>query len=981
MMFVFSCLSVSAQEKDKTEEEDTFYFSNSGQFLGTRLLKKKIKIKKGEIVTNVLQVFNRNPSSATAFYLDILTPKGWTPIINPREIHRVTPKDTISVPIILIPTKGQNTISETNINLFVVDLNGSQLANDYFTVEAIRKNGWTIQTDKQTQYLKNGETNTRFKYSITNTGNHDQDIYIQYKTPKNNILIKDTIQEPIETSETITLKPKESSSKKLLVEIIKKEERNQKQISVNSYDPDKSEKRISHDVFIQTKEPRYISGNSVTRNSKVSFVKVPNQIVADKYGYSTLPLIVDLNVQNILHNRSYATLNLRGSKELSPTSQIAYSTQFSYASNILTNDVIKNAPWYVGYFDDRKSIEVGQISGNVFGLQASGYGARASYQATPSHGVSAFYIRPNTFFHQQKRNESYGGEYRFNFRNLFASKFGVGRNINEAYDRITNIAYVQPHFQLFKKHRFSFLGSYSSQTNNSNPNANKTGYVYGANYSSHLFNKKWKPFISYRTNTKGYGNSNYVRTLINHRSSFTINKRLETVVTNSLQQYENYSTITDDLITYQKIITNNIALSQHIRNNNIQVGGYYHYYNTYNTPRYERGASLRHSTSNYNHNFLSSTYIRAGYNKTTEPFAPNYFNLELSSFLRYKTWTFSNRYFYGTNSLSSALNPSAFVTPQNFRSSIQNQYTFKNKRLVMENSLIYNYSNLSSKSSAGLYNNIFFFAKHGFRYNLQANLNYSSSTYQVTSLNSQGLSLPPIQDRSISQLTFNISFGLRKEFGIPVPFLKNKKTDLNFIAFYDLNGNGVKERSETPINNVVIKVGEHEVITDPNGEASVKKIFKGAYKVDIIPLEEINGWFPNINTESPVEFKEKTIYIPFSRGVKLVGDVILDRQEIANAENKKTDLSRIKITASGKTVEGRDKTFETLTDKDGHFEFYLANGTYTLTLDESILDGNLRLMRNNIPITLKNTQNSVYTAFYIKEKRREVKIIDFTNRN
>ena len=979
-MFIFFSLSVSAQEKDKVENNE-FHFEDSGQILGTKILKKNINIKKGEIVTNVLQLFNNSASESIAFSLEILTPKGWIPIINPREIHRVTPKDTISVPIILIPAKEQNDISETNINLFVVNLNGSQLANDYFTVQTIRKNGWTIQTDKQIQYLKNGETNTDFKYNITNTGNHDQDIYIQYKTPQNNILIKDSLQEPVNASETITLKPQENISKEFLVEMIKKEERNKKQVSVNSYDPDKDEERINHDIIVQTKEPKYVNGNAVNRNSKISFVKVPNQIVADRYGYSTLPLIVDLNVQNVLSDRSYATLNLRGQKNLSPTSQIAYSTQLSYATNVLTNDVLKNAPWYVGYFDDKKSIEVGQISGNVFGLQSSGYGVRASYQLTSSHGVSAFYVRPGSFFDQKYRNESYGGEYKFNFRNFFSSKIGGGKNINEAFDRILNVAYFQPKFNLFKKHRFSFLGAYSSQSNQSDPTKDKTGYVYGGSYSSNLFNKKWKPFVSYRTNTKGYGNSNYVRTLINHRSTFTLNKRWDFISTNSLQEYENYSTVTDTLLTFQKVVTNNLSLARHYRNNNIQFGGYYHYYNTYNTPRYERGGSIRHSISNFSHNFLSSTHVRVGYNKAADPLAPNYFNLELSSFLRYRTWSFTNRYFYGTTSLSTALNPNLFITPQTFRSSVQNQYMFKNKRLVMENSLIYNYTNINQKNGVGFYNNIYFFAKHGFRYNLQANLNYSSNTYQLSSLTSQNLSTPILEDRNLSQLTFNISFGLRKELGIPVPFLKNKKTDLNFIAFLDIDGNGVKNNGEVPINNVVIKVGEHEVITDLNGEASVKKIFKGAYKVDILPLEDVNGWFPNINTESPVEFKEKTIYVPFSRGVKLVGDVILDRQEIANAENKKTDLSRIKITASGKTTEGKDKTFETLTDKDGHFEFYLANGSYTLTIDESILDSNLRLMRNNIPITLKNSQNSVYTAFYIKEKRREVKIIDFTNRN
>lgn len=973
---IFSYFSSIAQENNDTIG---FNYEYKSQILGTRILKKNVKIKKGEIVTNVLQIFNNSSSKAIPFSLDVLIPKGWTPVVNPREIYRVTPKDTISVPIILIPAKEQNDISETNINIFIVNLNGSQLANDYFTVQTFRKNGWKVKTDKLTRYLKNEETKTDFKYNITNTGNHDQDIYIRYKTPQNNILITDTINEPVDLSRTITLKPKENISQNLMVEMIEKDDRNQKRVSVNNYDPDKDDQKINHDVLIQTKEPKHISGSSISRNTKVSFVKLPNETTADKYGYNTLPLIVDFNTQNILSDRSYATLNLIGFKNLTANSQLAYSTQLTYSNNVLTKDVLRNAPWYLGYYDEKKSIEIGQISGNVLGLQSTGIGAKAYYQINDWHGVSAFYVRPDSFFNQENKNESYGGEYRLNINNVFSSKFGIGRNINENFDRILNIAYAQPKINLFSKHRIGLLFSYSEQQ--ISQVLNKSGYAYGFNYSSYFLNKKWKPVISYRSNTKGYGNSNYTRTLLNHRSSYAINKRWDIIGTNALQKYQNFSSITDNLISSQNIITNNLNISRHTNDSNIQSGVYYHYYNTFNTPRYERGVSLRHSNANFSNNFLTSTNIRAGYNKAVKLNSPDYFNLEISSFLRFKTWNFNNRYFYGTNSLNTSINPNSFITPQNFRSSIQNQYLFKNKRLTMENSFIYNYTNINKQSSIGLYNNLYLFTKYGFRYNIQTNLNYSGSTYELNILNIDDFDSQLSQNRSLNQLDFNISFGIRKEFGIPVPFLKDKKTDLNFVAFLDLDGNGIKNNNELPLNNVVVKVGEHEVITNADGEASVKKIFKGAYKVDIIPLEDVDGWFPNINTESPVEFKEKTVFIPFSRGVKLVGDVILDRQEIANADNKKLDLSRIKITASGKTVEGRDKTFETLTDKDGHFEFYLANGSYILTIDESILASNLRLMRNNIPIKLNNSQNSVYTAFYIKEKRREVKILDFTNRN
>lgn len=116
--------------------------------------------------------------------------------------------------------------------------------------------------------------------------------------------------------------------------------------------------------------------------------------------------------------------------------------------------------------------------------------------------------------------------------------------------------------------------------------------------------------------------------------------------------------------------------------------------------------------------------------------------------------------------------------------------------------------------------------------------------------------------------------------------------------------------------------------------------------------------------------------IPFARGVKIYGEIILDRQKIAIAEDKEVDLSRIKISAFN-----NNKVYNTLTDKKGRFEFYLPNGTYIITLDENILGTNYKIARNNIPITLKETQDGVYVSFYIIENRRKVIIKDFNNKN
>lgn len=136
-------------------------------------------------------------------------------------------------------------------------------------------------------------------------------------------------------------------------------------------------------------------------------------------------------------------------------------------------------------------------------------------------------------------------------------------------------------------------------------------------------------------------------------------------------------------------------------------------------------------------------------------------------------------------------------------------------------------------------------------------------------------------------------------------------------------------------------------------------------------MDDLNGWFPNADDSLQI-IASNTTFIPFVRGVKVYGDVVLDRQKIAIADTSKLfDLSRIKITA----VNG--KTFNTLTDINGRFEFYMPNGEYVVTMDENILGDKYTISRNNIPMTLTNNQDGVYLSFYIIEKRKKVVIKEF----
>ncbi len=407
---------------------------------------------------------------------------------------------------------------------------------------------------------------------------------------------------------------------------------------------------------------------------------------------------------------------------------------------------------------------------------------------------------------------------------------------------------------------------------------------------------------------------------------------------------------------------------------------FYEYRALVNTTFHARGLSFRYSNFKFKNNFISSVFMRAGYTMPVDDnfvmSEENYFNFELATLIRYRTWNFTTRYNLGAFSsiTTQALENTNLDTPQSLRLALQNQHAFKNKHFVIENSLIYSYNNIFRNNTLGIFPIGYYFTNSGWRFGIGANYTFSSSNFNSVfdDVQNPNLNLDSnIETRVTSN--FNLNFNLRKEFGIPIPYLKSTTANTNFISFLDINGNGKKDKNEDAIQNVVIKIDNNEVLTDVNGKAAIDNLEKNKYKLETFSLEKINGWFPNVNDSISIE-KNQTVYIPYVRGVKVYGDVILNRQKIAVADKQPVDLSRIKITATN------GKFYSTLTDRKGHFEFYLPYGDYVITMDKNILNDRFSITHNNIPLNLKSSQNGVYLSFYIVEKRRKVIFKNFTKK-
>ncbi len=926
-----------------------------------------------------MKVINHGDAVAR-FTVDALFPSGWTRIDDASKVYLARPKDTIVVPIFISPSKLVNGDTEIVINTFIINQDGQQIANNFFTLTTKKKVAWGIGLkNNTTYYFKNDENYKDFSFSIQNNGNYKQDIYLNFTIPRKDLILADTLSQPLkDPSRTFSLEAGEEREFSYRAVTTAFDETNKRRISINNYDPATNTERLTRILMINSSEPR-VQKTDLQKRTKVNFVKLPNETEINPYGYPYLPLIVDLNAQNVLDERSLLSLNLQGFKQLDESSSLIYFTQFNYSNSFFTNDVFRNAPWYVGYFDEKKTIEIGQVNGELIGAAAAGKGIKASYQFTEQHRAGVFYVNSSGFLKLNEGITSYGGWYRLKYNENIRLNASVGRSENNFTNRKSTVATVQPTVRFLNKHSLSFLGGYNLLEFERNNNIlNRSGFLVGTNYSSSLLNRSLRTNFNFRLSDRNFSNGTNQRLFVNQRTTYDLTKDWLLIFSGNYQRIGIYNANTDQFLFNQETLFTNVSFSKATETGSYQPGLFYEYRDFPNNAFSTRGVNFRYATFDLENNYLSSIFLRAGY---ARPRAGNgidireYFSFEVNGLFRYRTWNLTARYNLGTfSAVSLQQNQSSAVTPQSIRISLQNQYVFNNRHFVIEPSLIYSFNNIFQNHTLGMFPQFYYFNDTGWRFGISANYIYTTSNFSsVFDFNDPN---NPNQQNFGPTINsdLNLNFNLRKEFGIPIPFTKPEAATTRIKAFLDINGNGVKEKNETSLQNVVVKFNRDEVITNFEGEALVKNIKFGKYKLEVLSLEEVEGWFPNVQDSILIQQDEVT-HIPFVRGVKVYGDVIVDRQKIAVSDDKPLDLSRIKISA----VKG-DKVYNTLTNTDGRFEFYLPFGEYTITMDEGILGERFRVTRNNLSVRLRNNQDGAYVSFYIVEKRRKVIFKDFTKK-
>ncbi len=946
--------------------------------LNAQMRHKEIKLGEGEIVSNTLIV--RNPGDRVREFQVVSTePANWKRL-SPRDQKSFTlqPGDSMFIPVRLIPAKeaaGANAV----INVLVFTTEGQQVAQDFFYAKSEKQVSWKLDAlPGRKLYFKAGEHEMDIQAAIQNQGAFDQDILVRVAPIGKGLSVSAKDQPTNDNSQVIQLSPGADTSMTWTVRT-EQSERNLRNVSLLSHLPESNAEGRRYSVMIESTEPMQSDSSAYRKATRIELLELPNEVKVQEYGSQVLPLIVEGQYQNILGQQSVFALNLNGMKAINEDAYMIYFSQLMFRQ-VYANNPLQGAPWYVGYFDSRFSLEAGTINGAMLGMNSAGRGLKGSWQITPGQRVGGFYVRGP--FIKDPFHQSYGAFHQARLGKLGMVTTRVGRNTSNLLNQNTDVVSSTLNLRLASNQYLGLTGAYSQRRTEYNPDSSATrqGYLLGFNYSSHYLNRRLAVLASGQTNSPTFGSANLERVASNSRITYRISSKWDLFYAGAYNRNRIYSPnpLIPGIQMENEQSINNLVLSTRSGKGSIQPGVYYNILNRQDFATHSRGLSLRYSALEFNKNFMFTLFAMGGYDDArNRPEINDYFTFRFNTLMRIRTLTLSSSYQYGALS-SAALNYQVErgITPQFARLSVNHQYLFQNRRYVMENSAFYTFNNQFRSHTLGTYPRFYYFSNTGWRFELQLGYTLSSNNFQSTYDTYSGPLAAPVNEGGSGAVVNNnvtFGFGLRKEFGIPIPFAKKTVSTSAFLAFYDLNGNGQRDQDEQAIADVVIGLGNHEVISDMGGQAAIRNLAHGSYRLRVTPLTRLEGWFPNLPDSVNIGASEIQ-YIPFVRGVKVSGNVHVNRQQIAVTDDKPLDLTNIKITA---TTKDGERDFHALTDLEGNFSFYLPNGTYRISMDESILGSRFRLAQNNIEITLASGVESVYTSFFIAEKEREVKVKRF----
>src|ERR1051325_1088067 len=376
-------------DKIDSAKKKTSFVSND---MEAYFKEEKIQIKEAEPITNLLVVKNKKKDSLI-FFIGTTAPKDWK-AVNTQRMYRLAQNDSIFIPIYLLST---NLMSSSNylINSFIFSKDSVMLGNIYFLAVQRKTSRWKItSTPYLYDYIPFGKDTSHFSLNLVNTGNGDENL-------KLSILKRDKIdnahffttadEKPLNFSSVYHLPPGEDTILNLFGHFNGKH-RNFRRVDVESYMPHSSEfASKDYPVYFQANEVG-VGGKLGSSQTKLTFRRLPNILKLDPTSYYGIPITLQADAYGLFSPFVFMNVFMYGETHLSDEEYFSY--RFMVPLVVGARAGIGQFIPYLGYFQKRGSIELGNISSGVIG-SAGGQGIKVRYnipgKGKHRHTVGAFY--------------------------------------------------------------------------------------------------------------------------------------------------------------------------------------------------------------------------------------------------------------------------------------------------------------------------------------------------------------------------------------------------------------------------------------------------------------------------------------------------------------------------------------------------------------------------------------------------------------
>jgi hypothetical protein len=355
------------------------------------------------------------------------------------------------------------------------------------------------------------------------------------------------------------------------------------------------------------------------------------------------------------------------------------------------------------------------------------------------------------------------------------------------------------------------------------------------------------------------------------------------------------------------------------------------------------------------------------------PFIPHktFFNSKVGVNIIQSYWGMNVLYYIGPQNLASQRDYYYFGRySKSIRIMPYFQKYYFNKTLLFSSYDSYAYEVLSNNERIALNARLQFFLGRDWTVFVDNNLFMSSS------INVEG--------QKVYSRSFFLNVGVKKVFDIPQP--RVKYYNLKIVCFKDGNGNQVKDENEQGLSDIVISIDREmqtdsvlqkvisppgqfapaEMVTDNFGSLAYYHIPEGEFNVKVFPLLNLKNLFNVNGQKQKISLShDTTYYIPFVQSYRVLGNVILNRDEFTSSGVVST--ANIRVTAT----DSMGNSFPTLTSGDGSYVLYVPrSGEYKVTINKVF--GDLFALQEPEYTVNFDGAKEFHVDFIFNEKKRPV---------